>query len=492
MTTPPATPPSDEMPGADQSGGSAPRVSGWRRFRNWLDRGWVDPARAVADFQLQAQKDLRGDRIHAVLAFIWGWLVVGPISFAEAAIAFPGICWLIRLFVVPRAARWAFLQPTFIVFALFAAWHLLAITWSHADDGGFKQATMLRWAAPMFALYTILPRRSVIIAGLVAGLLSGNLSQLVNWIGVRHDIPALVLRPFAGSDRNGGWWPIVVGSEHLVAALGLHLPVVLMGKGKWRVFGVIATIVTIAGLVATGARGAWIAAVLLALVVCVVAVVRAAEPRTRWRLAGSASLVVLITASLLWIFAGERIKARVSQAIDEIPRAFSSHDFTSAKGSGVGDDSARVAMALWAIEAIKAHPIVGVGTGGYAPYVREHMKSEGPAYDDFVARNHQHCHNALLQEWATKGIVGLVLLLAFIFVVLWSAFTPLTRETLGTYAAGPAFALVGLCLLWPFDAMQSNSSTIKIFLALVALCPAWYPKSLSEARAQARASNGSN
>lgn len=486
------TPSSTQMPDNAQSGGSTTGNAPGGRLRAWLDRGWVDPTRALADFHLQAQKDLRGDRIHAVLAFIWGWLIVGPISFAEAAIAFPGICWLIRLFVVPRAARWAFLQPTFIVFAAWAAWHLIAISWSGADDGGFKQATILRWAAPMLALYTILPRRGIIIAGLALGLLSGNLSQLVNWIGVRHDIPSLVLRPFAGSDRNGGWWPIVVGSEHLVAALGLHLPVALMGKRKWRVFAIAATVISIAGLVATGARGAWIAAIVLALIICVVAVWRAKEPRTRWRIAGGVSIIALISASTLWVFAGERIKARVSQAFDEIPRAYSSHDFTSTDGSRVGDDSARVAMALWAIDAIKAHPIVGVGTGGYAPYVRDHMNNEGPAYEDFVARNHQHCHNAILQEWATKGIVGLVILLALIFVVLWSAFTPLTRETLGTYAAGPAFALVGLCLLWPFDAMQSNSSTIKIFLALVALCPAWYPLSLSEARAQARAPQGSN
>jgi len=471
------------MPESAGSSGSTLVASVWRRIRTWLDHGWVDPDRALVDFQLQAQRDLRGDRIHAALAFVWGWMVVGPISFAEAAIAFPGICWLIRLFVVPRAARWAFLQPTFIVFAAWAAWHLIAISWSGADDGGFKQATILRWAAPMLALYTILPRRGVVIAGLVAGLLSGNLSQLVNWIGVRHDIPALVLRPFAGSDRNGGWWPIVVGSEHLVAALGLHLPVALMGKGKWRLFAIAATVISIAGLVATGARGAWLAAVGLALIVCIVAVVRANDPRTKWRLTGGISLGAIAAAAGIWFFAADRLQSRLSQALDEIPRAYSSHDFTSTDGSRVGDDSARVAMALWAIDAIKAHPIVGVGTGGYAPYVRDHMNNEGPAYEDFVARNHQHCHNAILQEWATKGIVGLLLLLAFVFVVLWSACTTLSRESLGTYAAGPAFALVGLCLLWPFDAMQSNSSTIKIFLALVALCPAWYPKSLSEARA---------
>lgn len=467
-------------------------MSRWGRLRAWLDLGWVDPSRALADFQLQAQKDLRGDRIHAVLAFIWGWLIVGPISFAEAAIAFPGICWLIRLFVVPRAARWAFLQPTFIAFVAWAVWHLIAISWSNADDGGFKQATILRWAAPMLALYTIMPRRGVIIAGLVAGLLSGNLSQLVNWIGVRQDIPALVLRPFAGTDRNGGWWPIVVGSEHLVAALGLHLPVALMGKGKWRLFAIAATIVSLAGLVATGARGAWAAALVLSLVVVAVAIMRETQPRARLKLAGAASLAAAILGAGLWFFAGDRITARVSQAWDEIPRAYSNRDFTSTTGAGVGDDSARVAMILWAVDAVRDRPIVGIGTGGFAAYVREHRLADELAYPDASARVHQHCHNAILQEWATKGLIGLVLLLAFVFVVLWSAFTPLSRETLGTYAAGPAFALVGLCMLWPFESMQSNSSTIKLFLALVAICPAWYPKSLSEARAQARASNGSN
>ena len=52
----------------------------------------------------------------------------------------------------------------------------------------------------------------------------------------------------------------------------------------------------------------------------------------------------------------------------------------------------------------------------------------------------------------------------------------LTREALGTYAAGPAFALLGMLFLVPFDAIQANATTGKVLLGLVALCPGWVPK----------------
>lgn len=448
----------------------------WTRLRHWLDLGWVDPARALADFQLQTQKDLRGDRFHAAFAFIWGVLIVGPISLGEAAIAFPGLLWLVRLFVVPRTTRWALAQPTFFALALWTAWRLIACTWSHGGFVAVEQTGVVRFAAAMLALYPIMHHRGFIVAGLATGLLLGNLTQLANWVGVKHDVQWLVLKQF--TDRNGGWWPVTWGAQHLVAAFGLHFPVAVMGKGKWRAAGIVGTLATTLGLLATGGRGSWLAAIALALVVLIVAIARIRDPRRRTLFAISALASTALAAVGVWSFAGPQIQARFAQATDEISRAIEHRDFEKADGSRVGDDSSRVAMLGWSLKAIREHPILGVGTGGYYQYVKDTKQADGPVYDDFIRRGHGHGHNALLHEWATTGLIGLVISLAAVFIALWSAFAPLTRASLASYAAGPAFALLGYLMLWPFEAIEANSTTSKLLFALIAACPAWIPTGL--------------
>lgn len=465
----------DDPPGMSPSiqPDPAPEPGRWSGLGRWLNLGWVDPERATADFRLQTDRDLRGDKVHATLAFVWGVLIVGPMTLGEAAIAFPGVCWLVRLFVVPRAARWVLVQPSFVALSVWTAWHLIACTWSSGGHVMVEQAGVVRFAVAMIVLFPIMHHRGVVIAGLATGLLLGNVSQLVNWIGVKHDVSWLVVKAY--TDRNGGWWPVTYGAQHLVAAFGLHFPVAVMGRGKWRVVGAAGTLATTVGLIATGARGSWIAAVLLAVVVLIVAIVRIQDRRRRAVFAGGAVAASLVAAAAVWFLAGIQVQSRFAQAADEISRAIEHRDFEKADGSRVGDDSSRVAMLGWSIEAIREHPILGVGTGGYYEYVKDTKRADGAVYDDFVRRGHGHGHNALLHEWATTGLVGLVITLVAAFVALWSAFAALSRETLATYAAGPAFALLGYLMLWPFEAIEANSSTSKMMFALIAICPAWVP-----------------
>ena len=418
---------------------------------------------------------------------LWGFLIVGPITPAEIALAFPGVAWLIRLFIVPRAARWAFLQPTTLVLVAFLLWQLIAWTWSDVGYPAFEQIAFMRFALPLLVLYPIMPWRRFVIGGMVLGFFAGNVSQFVNWAGVRFDVPFFAFKPF--TDRNGGWWPINTGAQHLVAALGFNLPVALMGKGKWRAFGLTASLASIAGLIATGSRGSWIAAVVLILLIFAVAIARIPDRKRRVRFASGALGALVCAAVVLWFTAGSAIRSRFAQAVDEISRAVEHSDFQRADGSRVGDDSARVAMLGWAFEAIRENPVLGVGTGNFLHYVETTKQADGDVYHEFVQRRMKHCHNAVLQVWATTGVIGLAIGLVVVFVVLWSAFGPLTRESLGTYAAGPAFALVGVLAHCPFDAIIASATTAKLLFALIALCPAWYPKTLAEARERSRASD---
>jgi len=54
------------------------------------------------------------------------------------------------------------------------------------------------------------------------------------------------------------------------------------------------------------------------------------------------------------------------------------------------------------------------------------------------------------------------------------ALTGLTRDTLGSYDAGPAFAIVGLMLAGLFDPVHINAQTAAFLFTLFAICQ--YPR----------------
>jgi hypothetical protein len=77
------------------------------------------------------------------------------------------------------------------------------------------------------------------------------------------------------------------------------------------------------------------------------------------------------------------------------------------------------------------------------------------------------------------GLVGLALALAITLTATRSAFTGLTAATLGTYDAGPAFALIGLLLVTPFEVAYVNTPPSALIAILFALCLKWRPPLLT-------------
>ena len=75
----------------------------------------------------------------------------------------------------------------------------------------------------------------------------------------------------------------------------------------------------------------------------------------------------------------------------------------------------------------------------------------------------------------TTGIIGLALALLTAFAGLWGAFAPLTSQQQGTYAAGPGWALIGMCIVSMTDPVHFNTQTGILLFLLFALCPAWRP-----------------
>jgi O-antigen ligase len=129
-------------------------------------------------------------------------------------------------------------------------------------------------------------------------------------------------------------------------------------------------------------------------------------------------------------------------------------------------------MAWLAIEAVKERPLEGVGAGGYRAWTHACVVRRG--WDPGDVPGHNHFHSAPLHNAATTGLIGLLLASLAAGVALYGGMTGLGPEGevsgVGSYAAGPAFALLGLLLAGLFDPVQLNAQTAAMMATLMGLC----------------------
>jgi len=428
----------------------------------------------MADVRYCHPVDRYGERVHLAFGALWCFMVAGPQITVEAGSIPLAVIFLIRLPFLGRSLRTLLVQPLTLWLLAWIILQFVSLLWTRSTRDGLDAIDTLRFLACVPFLWPVIHRRGTLIGAMALGFLCGNLSQLAMQVGDWTGTEWLIHRGHFRNDRNGGWWPAVSGGEILIAALGLHLPAALMGPTgtkRERVLRVIATagcIVTLLGIFASGTRGAWVGALGLIAIGCVVAVVRLPDWRSRGRALGLVAGVVVIAGAVAGVLIGDSLVRRFESARAEVARAMAD-DYDS-------DNGARVMMARWAAEAFAQHPVIGNGAGSFRTFVREDVGregSEGAARERFLRENHGHSHNAVLEVGATTGLVGLALALVVIATALYGAFATLLPGELGGYAAGPGFALIGLLLLTPFDALQSNSRTGAVLAVLLALCPAW-------------------
>lgn len=403
----------------------------------------------------QHRRDLIGVRLQ------WLFIVVGLVVFTtstsatEIALAPAAVYTFIRLNNTWRCYPSCLLQPILLLSVAFVAWSALTLLWTPDPAQGLDELAKVRVLGLWLILWPLMQARRWFIGALCIGFALGNLVQTLHVIGTALDLPLLQWNRHLG--RNSGWWDPVVGGTLLTGALGLHLPAALMGRGRWRFIGATGCVVTGMGVLATGTRGAWIASAALVVVSLFIAgVVRLRErwPSARSLLAGLCVLV--LTLALGWLVAGGLVQSRVTEAREELSRA-AQGDYDSFTG-------ARLLMGRWGVEAIRERPIGGVGLGGYAAHVR----STHP--DEAGLPVHDHAHNTLIQIGATTGLVGVGLALGVFVLALRSGFVMQAGERLGSYDAGPAFALMGLFLAGGFDVVHLNAQTAALLGVLLVLC----------------------
>lgn len=395
--------------------------------------------------------------VHFVGAIGWMVCVSGRTTYVEVGGILLWLGTFARLPWIWRAVVMGLAHPLFLTLVVWTIWRSISLFWSPDVRAGADRIDKLRFIWNIPFLLPLAPVVGSLALGLVAGFFYYNLSQVshslsragVEWLPQWDRMP----------NRNSGWNEPVAGGTNLCAALGLHLAVVLKGKGLWLAFGAVGTLITLAAILVTGTRGAWIAAAGLVFLACVAGVWKVRWTAKRAIVAAVVSVVVLGAG----VAVGWKVAApRAMEAREELRQVFVEKDFSSFTG-------ARLLLMWWGVQAFADHPIGGTGEGGYKPWVEQNLRKRGI---DPADRTHTgpHPHNTLLQPLANTGIIGFGLYAVVLLMMARIAWVMRLHEH--PYAAGVPWALLGLFMACMFEVMHMNTHVLGMWMLLMGLAVA--------------------
>ncbi|HEY9101370.1 O-antigen ligase family protein [Chitinimonas sp.] len=377
---------------------------------------------------------------------------------------------------------------------LFAYPALLPLSFTAAD-----QPLLLLSVLGLYGLLTQRPKPSLstiernALAGLGLLALAGLASLLHAGASSRQMVPylcpllALLFFPLARSNRLRSavaWWALVVGLLmsagyatwqvailHMPRAVGHHFPntygalaLLMLAPllGAWPILGrqgasrlglAIGIASGLTTIVLSGSRGVWLVAIALGV----------------WRFSGHSyrrRLLVLTLAALVLLatLTIPELAARWQAAQQDL----------QLYGQGNADSSIGLRFVMWraAWEAWLAHPLLGLGLDGFAPWLAAMaQRGDGPQ----TLLQHGHAHNDLLNALATGGLLGLLGLLAALYLP-WRAFRQ--RASLGgvqqqAAARAGQLLVLGIALLGLSDTMFVHRFLLTWYAVSVVLLLAW-------------------
>lgn len=297
--------------------------------------------------------------------------------------------------------------------------------------------------------YPLTAARELINLGVLAGLLIAGVDQLRRspdaanrLVGILAAVASVsgALAALEGVGVIPGRFPLWDSSFHRAALgfgqpnelglfLGMSLPLVLhryqvARTAEAKVFAIAGVVSVALGLTATFSRGSWLA---------VVAGAAALGLAGHWRSALRIWLWAAVAVLLLDVLSGGVIHERIVRTLDE----------------WVVEQ--RAALMLAGVLMFLAHPLFGVGPGGFAPSLQQ-FGSQVPQLWDYLPTP----HNAFVQMAAESGIFGLLVFIWFLGATLRaliraarepSADANLRRAVLWSFAAGCVACLV----VWPLS-----------------------------------------
>lgn len=225
---------------------------------------------------------------------------------------------------------------------------------------------------------------------------------------------------------------------------------------RWlRWIAIAAFLSAVVAMALSGSRAAYLAFVVMSFVWVVTAL------RGRWVAIGSGLLLVFVFAIYIGV---DAVKYRVDQAVEEGVAFFESDDVASQEGTLEGN-VVRLEMWRTALYIIRDNPWAGVGRDNYNDAASLYV-SAGLVHPDVT--RHAHPHNAYLEAWVSKGILGVMLYVAMLglpLVLFWRA-----RDDSGAARLGLVHVM-GIATVSLVDASVIIKGNF-IALMLVVLCVA--------------------
>ncbi|HMN42587.1 MAG TPA: O-antigen ligase family protein [Phycisphaerales bacterium] len=436
------------------------------------------PDQIDAIFAAQRQGDPIGWRIHLALAlgacFFAGWST----SFVEWCALPVLICFLVRMTGWHRVLEPLAFDRVLRFLLAWGAFVALSLLWSAGTTWNERLVDIkpLRFLPLAVILWPVMDRRSWLILALMAGIACGQLAQFTHLLTLKLDLGWMPFHRMPG--RISGWWDPVSGGTVLCAALGLWLAPALFAPGRARLLGAIGVAATLVCITLTGTRGAWIGAALLCGITlpikgwhwrlarqCARAGAAGAPPR--WAIGAALGAMVVLGGAAIFA-GGTKIADRFQRGVEEVNAALTARDYST-------DTGLRIAMWQWSIAAAKSHPVVGLGAGGYQPWVHSQSPESAAhlgAPIEAAPHVHSHAHSWYLHTIATLGVVGLALLLALTITAVASGLRPplpATPPIKSALAFAPALALLGLACAGLFDTITVSQQPVFLFYLLIAL-----------------------
>lgn len=217
---------------------------------------------------------------------------------------------------------------------------------------------------------------AIVLGGIAAGMFSVYERELLN---IRR----------VGGDVNQIPFSLYVAMTLLIAIFSLKVYQHKIMKS----FALISIVGAGYALIMSEVRGVWLA------ILCVV-IMAMLNHATKITIRKNIMMAVIMLLSLQILSATDAVSSRVVETKNEFAEII----------NGNQDTSIGIRLQLWrsAIEIIKAHPFMGVGTQGYQ-HIMEVQHQQGLITSTALSFKNTHFHNQYLDSYVRYGVIGLVI-----------------------------------------------------------------------------------
>ncbi len=414
--------------------------------------GWFTKIFAKAGLDLRifyiavprAKGDLLGVPAHVTAAIVA--IICEAISTASASVGINILLVATMLRAPALLSSWKqMLDQTWIrLLLLWLLWMAISITWSPDVAKGIDRLGTLKYFIWIPLLWPLYKQWPWLFAAFLLSAFVLQCIQVSGAFGARHQGETLIkgLR----HATTAGIWDATALSCWLFLAVAVN----------WRamLLCIPMSVLSAVGFVWAGQRAAlWgiLVEIIIANIVLVFAV-RGWMRRTLLRV-----MLGVIVIGGVYFFIGQELTNKLKQVYNETTK-----DLTAVESSSKSNDGTsltyeeRIAMWKMSIIAWRAHPITGVGYGGYSKATAPIDDVRHPSFDVHM---YDHPHSTFVMILTENGLVGLTLFLLWIGAFFVRAFRVVQLDPI-------RIGVFGGAVIWLAAAVGDSFHTREMFLNL--------------------------